>query len=115
MAAYPTTLPAPNGFIQRTVKKHYKGESEANYTMSRSKATLGKKEFELSYLKLTDAEMVILDDHFDSDSGGSFSFTVPKTGGATYTVIYIDEDLEFDWASQFQDSRWKATVNLREV
>ncbi len=109
--AYPTTIPAPNAFKQRTIKKKYKGESEAGYTMTSAKASLAKKEFELEYSNLTDAEQVILQAHFDSNSG-SFSFTVPRAGGATYTVVYFEEELEFLYVPV---DRWAASVILREV
>ena len=115
MTAYPTTLPAPNRFSQKRIKRQSKEESEAGYVMSRALATGAKQEFELVYNGLTEAEKGTLETHFDANLGSSFSFTVPKSGGSTYTVLYFEDELPFVWGSQFQPTKYQITLVLREV
>ncbi len=111
MADYPT-IQVANGLQQKTVKAQYKGQSAAGYMMTRAKATLSKKEFTVKYNKLTTTERDTLQTFFDANLGLEFNWTHPETGGATYAVIFMDDELVFNWKSPYY---WTLEFKIREV
>lgn len=109
--AYPS-IQAPSSLAQRTVKPSFKGKSSAGYTITSSRATIAKKEFDLGYEALTEADRDTLQTYFENNAGSSFSWTHPESGGATYTVFFVDDEIEFKWVPS---NYWSAKVKLREV
>ncbi len=83
---------------QTVIKPKHSGLSAAGYPMTRPRATSFKKEFSITYKNLTATERVILETFFDTYQGDSFNWTHPETGGATYGVAFVDDELEFEWA-----------------
>jgi len=113
MAGFPS-IQAPNAMQQRPIKPQHKNVSSANYSMTRARATLLKREFIITYNKLTKTERDTLETFFNTNSGASFNWTHPETGGATYVVVFFQEgdDLIFEWVAPYY---WSVTFTIREV
>lgn len=101
-----------NNIRQTTVKKAHRATSAAGYTMVRTAGTISKKVFEISYQALTEADRNTLDTYFKNNQGLEFDWTHPESGGATYGVIFAEDELEFQYVHV---NRWSTTFTLMEL
>ena len=111
MADYPT-IQNPSGLQQKIIKTKYKGISSSGYMMTRAKATASKKEFLVKYTFLTNTERDTLQTFFDTNQGLGFNWTHPESGGETYFVVFIEDELEFTLTLPYY---WILNFKIREV
>jgi hypothetical protein len=116
MSNFPT-ISSPSAFSEERRKGTIKTTFENGKVASRPKWTLGKKSFELNWAMMSNADKVILDNFFESTNGLAFVYTHPKTS-TTYSVIFTDDTLKFDYIQAFDSSgvsMWSVKLNLLEV
>jgi len=110
MASFPSIV--PNDLQHKIIKKKISAESSAGYFMSRPAGSVAKKEFTLSFASLTITERNTLQTFFDTNQGLAITWTHPETGGATYNVSFLEDELSFNYVPV---DRYSVSVKLREL
>ena len=112
MATYPTTLPEIHSIAHKNIKKQHITESAAGYVMSRGRGTVAKKAFDIGYTAMSNTQRDTLQTFFNDNIGDSFDWTHPETGGATYDVVFLEDELSFEWIGL---DNWSISFSIREV
>lgn len=110
MADFPQ-IANPSKYSEKNLSFRISKESASGHIMVRGRGTETKKEFGLEWEAISDADKVLLEDHFFSHFGKTFPYTHFKTG-SQYTVAYAESDLGFKYLSV---GWWKVKVKLRQV
>jgi hypothetical protein len=92
-------------------KPALRSKSEAGYTMTRSRMTLAKERRVLRWNYISNTDFATLKTFFETNSGGSFSWTDPMTS-ETKEYTFSDDELKFDEAGPGYKS---GTVNIEEI
>jgi phage-related protein len=109
MATFPD-IQNPSGMTERTMKGQYKNKFGAGYVQSAPKWTRSRKQFNLTWDAMSDADKETLEDFFAANLGSTFDWTHPITG-AVYTVRFSDDELP---AQYKQFMRWQVDITLEE-
>jgi len=95
MATFPTlSVPPSNNYSDEIVKPIVRTKFEGNYNQTRPKYTRSAKNFNLKFRPITEADKLILETFFDTNSGNSFTWTNPSNE-VVYTVRFVEESLKF--------------------
>lgn len=111
MATWPD-IEKPSGLSQKPVKKQIRSDFSAGYVQSRPLWTRMRKQFELSWSTMKSSDLSTLESFFESNQGGSFTWTHPETG-ASYTCLFSDDSIDANFLKGSLD-RYKVTVNIEE-
>jgi len=109
MATWPN-IENPSSLNERTVKAQIKSDFEAGYVQSRTKWTRSRKIFELSWDNMDAADKSTLEDFFENNIGGTFTWTHPLTS-TSYTVRFKENELR---ARHVPVNFWRVDVALEE-
>lgn len=112
MTSWPSDIRTPTKIDERILRGVIRSDFEAGYVQSRSKWTRSRKKFTLNWSSgLPSGEKNTLEDFFDNNLGDNFDWTNPLNG-ETYTVIFSDDNINFEFAAP---GCYTCTIDLEEL
>lgn len=137
MLIFPSTIRKPSLANPIPVKAAQRSTPEDGKTLTRPKQTAAKREIDVYWKALTDAERTILEAFFETSSGSSFYWShqrlkeIGSYGAAwneatdqydadpvkIWTVTWSDDKLPFEWTGMSTPSGpiWSLRVTLLEI
>lgn len=98
------------------IKKAHRQVSAAGYTLSRASGTVLKNEFALTYSAVSSGDKATVVAFFDTNQGISFVLNDPDPGSSeTFTVVFGQDEIEFELDPDFPLDPWGFTVKMKEV
>jgi len=110
MAAFPS-IADPSSITEMDLSFRTKEVSSAGYTMVRSRSTLIKKRFSLSWMSMTAADKATLITFFGANNSLSITWTHFETS-TTYDVCFKDDQLKFSYLAP---GFWKIELAIEEI
>ena len=108
--AWPS-IAKPTTMTESSIKGQIKSAFSSGYVQSRAKFTRERKQFQLIWHAMTDADKATLLTYFDNNLGGTFTWTEPLTS-TSYTVRFSDEQLVFN--RDVSAVAWQISLTLEE-
>jgi len=109
--AWPAIRNPDYPFGEKLLRRKIMSRFESGHELTRSTATVSKREFSLSWKQLTEADYQTLATFFDSQGAESFAWNHPATNEAI-NVRFVESEL--DWTIPFYGHR-AGSVLLHEV
>lgn len=91
-AAWPTAGISRDYYTRKPYKRQVRTEMENGAVQSRAGGKRARRLWTVGWKALPNAQYAALEEHFDENLGGSFSFTDP-VDGVTYEVRYSKDEL----------------------
>lgn len=109
MADWPD-IANPSALTERKKKEQDRSDFEAGYVYTRAKWTRSRKIFELTWGAMKDPDKQTLEDFFDNNLGGTFTWEHPLSG-EVHTVMFAEDELP---AKHVPVNRWRVDLTLEE-
>lgn len=99
-----------NDLVEKTQKGQIKSDFAGGYVQSRAKWTRARKTFELSWVAMSNVDKNALESFFESNIGGTFTWTHPLTS-TSHTVRFAEDELQAEYVPV---NFWRVYLTLEE-
>jgi len=110
MTTWTSTIATPSDIRERRLKGQIKSKFEDGTIQSVAKNTRTRLAFTLIWADISTTDKTSIESFFDSNLGGTFTWSHPITG-VSYTVRFSKDEIEFTYVHH---NLWSTTIEIEE-